>query len=271
LSQQKKLGGFAIMKTGLPALADSRVFIAGHMGLGDHILCNGIYREYAKLFRICVIPVSRKYVGTLHDMLKDLKNVFLLACDDDLNLPQVLALRTHYLELGFKILNLGTFGENHTDGMSIRFDESYYNQAKVDFQKRWSAFYYPREFDEEISLFELLGCKQGEYIFLHEDPKRGMIIDRSLLDTTKKIITPLKVSSNSKFFNYGYVLQNASEIHCIESSFAALIESLQISVPKFAHRYARWEAKTYLSMEYTYQSTWKIYTEHSEAFTGQIN
>ena len=240
------------------------------MGLGDHILCNGIYREYANRYGLCVIPVPRRYLGTLRDMLKDLKNVFLMPYDDRFNLPQVLALRNHYHHLGFEVLNLGTFGENHTDGMSMRFDKSYYHQAKLDFEKRWSAFYYPRDHKRELILFDLLGCNEGEYVFLHEDQERGMIIDRGLLNTEKKIITPLDISSYAKFFDYGYILENSSEIHCIESSFAALVESMQISVPKFAHRYARWEAKTYLSMEFTYRTAWKIFTEPSKTFKDQV-
>ena len=61
------------------------------------------------------------------------------------------------------------------------------------------------------------------------------------------------------FFDYLKIIENASEIHCIESSFAALIESLEYSIPKYAHRYARPEAKNDFRHEFTYRSNWHVY------------
>jgi hypothetical protein len=113
--------------------------------------------------------------------------------------------------------------------------------------------------EEEIELFDELGCKKGEYQFLHEDPQRNFLVNRKYLNPNLKVITPNKLLKNSNFFNYGYVLENAAEIHCIESSFAALIESLDIRVPKYAHRYARPEAANDFHHEFTYKSTWNIY------------
>jgi hypothetical protein len=54
------------------------------------------------------------------------------------------------------------------------------------------------------------------------------------------------------------IIENSFEIHCIESSFSAFIEMLDLSIPKFAHRYARPEAKNDFCHEYTYKSAWQI-------------
>lgn len=46
-----------------------------HQGLGDHILCSGIYREYAKKYDKCIIPVMPKYRLTLREFFKDTENI----------------------------------------------------------------------------------------------------------------------------------------------------------------------------------------------------
>ena len=53
----------------------SGIYILGHQGIGDHILCTGIYRDYAKRYKHCVIPVYGEKISILRDLLKDVKNI----------------------------------------------------------------------------------------------------------------------------------------------------------------------------------------------------
>lgn len=241
------------------ARKQKNVFIAGHGGLGDHILCNGIYREYASRHDVCVIPVNKRYLTSMEDMLGDLSNIVLLPCNDDIRDVMVVALRDHFNNLGFNILSLGSFGQNQVKWDNTQFDQIYYDQANVCFNKRWSSFYYPRDTKRELELFDSFDCQPGGYIFLHEDIERGMVINRELIESDLTIISPNTSLQSGRFFDYGYLLENALEIHCIESSFAALAESLQISAKKYAHRYCRWEASRFQRMEFTYRTDWVIY------------
>jgi hypothetical protein len=54
------------------------------------------------------------------------------------------------------------------------------------------------------------------------------------------------------------IIENAEEIHCIESSFSAYIDNLMLGNLKFAHRYARPEARDDFKHEFTYKAYWKI-------------
>ena len=72
------------------------------------------------------------------------------------------------------------------------------------------------------------------------------------------IIEPLSNKSKFTVFNYIKILESAEQIHCIESSFAALIESIEIKANLFAHRYARPEAKNDYKHEFTYKKDWQI-------------
>jgi hypothetical protein len=160
---------------------------------------------------------------------------------------------------GFQVINLGVFGDNFYSEQVMRFDEKFYHQGNTPFDFRWSKFFFPRNRYFEQKLFDHLVGSTQDYVFLHEDRSRGYVINRELIPSKYRIIEPSMLAPYGNFFNYYKILENASEIHCMESSFAALIESLNLKNPKFAHRYARPEAKSSYFQEFTYRSDWTIH------------
>jgi hypothetical protein len=161
---------------------------------------------------------------------------------------------------GFRSLKLGALGESFmSPNSSLRFDENFYYQARVPFRERWESFSYPRRTAEEDSLVSLAPTHPNGYIFLHEDVSRGYTIDRSLLTSDLPVFTPIAPPSTYFVSDYAKVIENAAEIHVIESSFAALVEGLAPKGKLFAHRYARPEAKGNWRHEFTYQKNWKVF------------
>jgi len=249
-----------------------KLYLIHHLGLGDHILCNGVYRNFAKQFDLCAIPVKQRNLTSVSHMLSDLKNVHIIGLEDAQADALMLQQETHYKMLGFDIIKLGYYGKNFLNTSDVRYDASFYSQADLDFDKRWSDFYYPRDKEIEYNLFKKIcgdNIKEGEYIFLHEDVRRGFKINRVLIKEDYPIITPglnkqhtLGSTDDARFFDYGYIIENAAAIHCIESSFAAFIEGMELSptLPKYAHRYARPEASNDLRMEFSYKTKWNILT-----------
>lgn len=233
-------------------------YIATHDGLGDHILCNGLYRHFASVSESVYVPCRRTYYHSIRRMLQDLSNVRVVPYSDLLVAPMIRSHRQYLVARGYQSINLGIFGEAFYTDTSIRYDQKFYEQAKIPFDLRWTNFHFPRNSYLEDRLYENLVGSTDEYIFLHEDQSRGFTIDRTLLPKNITIIEPVFFARYGNFFNYTKILKRAREIHCIESSFAALIESLNLDVPKFAHRYARPEAKSSYFHEFTYRSNWII-------------
>jgi hypothetical protein len=162
-------------------------------------------------------------------------------------------------KLGYEILRLGYTGENFFESPNMRLDENFYSQAGVELAERWRPLDLDRNLDKELELYNLLVPKNSPYIFLHEDRTRGFNIDLELLPEGVAIVRPdTTLASKFTIFDYLTIIENASEIHCIESSFCALIESMQYDIPKYAHRYARPEAKADYRHEFTYRSKWEI-------------
>jgi hypothetical protein len=234
----------------------SKVFILPHQGLGDHIVCAGIYREYAKQFFHCVVPVKKNNFESVRDMLKDCRNIQVISYPSE----GLIDYHQMYLaKFGYTILKLGGYGIDFFLDQNLRLDEHFYKQANIPISMRWESFKYIRNHKLELELFDLLECKKGKYIFIHDDINRGFNIDPTRIPAGYRVIRPDPVRfKRYTVFNYLRIIENAYEIHCMESSFAALIESFKIDVPKFAHRYARPEAKSNKVFEFTYRNQWKI-------------
>ena len=167
------------------------IYITNHLGLGDHIICNGIYRHYAKIYDSCAVPALAHNYQSVKDMLSDLKNIEVVSVDSDEEMIQQMRERE---EAKCDVLKLGYYGEDFLKGPAIRFDRNFYLQANIDFEKRWSEFDFPRDMHVEHKLFEQIvgtDTKEGEYIFLHEDASRGFEIDRNIINNNLKIVSPV--------------------------------------------------------------------------------
>jgi|TARA_R110000824_G_scaffold301978_2_gene489910 hypothetical protein len=238
-----------------------RYFIINHLGLGDHIICNALYRHYCDKGNTVIIPVKAHNTQAVQDMFSDKENAFVLSLNSGSPDEEMVSSSVEYASMGYELVRLGNFGSNFLVDQSTRYDHNFYNQAGVDFDERWNSFYAPSNQEREEEVYEFL-CDKQEYVFLHEDIQRGFIVNRHYIDKKYKIVSPVSNGLNSenkfRFCDYRKVIENASEIHCIESSFCALIESLNIGKKRHAHRYCRPEASSNFCYEFTYRNDWEI-------------
>ena len=87
------------------------VYIVGHQGLGDHLVCNGLYREYASTHTLCIIGVTKRYEATVLRMVSDLSNVRLAVYPDKYSYAYSVAHSKLLKEKAeFAVLQLGYFG-----------------------------------------------------------------------------------------------------------------------------------------------------------------
>jgi hypothetical protein len=237
---------------------ENGVIVLGNQGLGDQIVMKGIYSYYASLYEKCVIPVCSRYKSSIVRMTKDIDNVFVVGYRMEIWHPSMLAHRDFLSNRGFTAINLGIFANTESNLGEIPLDEKIFLEAKVNHDLRWENFQVLRNTEKERELFISLGCHTGRYVFVHEDIKRGLSIDEEKLPKGIKIIRPSANQKKFSIFDYIYILENAAEIHCIESSFAILIEQLNLNVRKYIHRYARPEVESNPEFHYSFRSDWTI-------------
>lgn len=234
------------------------VFVTCPLGLGDLIVCTGMFIELAKKHKFCIVPVKKSNELSLKSLLGHTSNIYITSFKDSLSIALMQRQSRIVKSLGLKTIELGYFGKNWLGNTKKKFDEQMYNQAEVDFSYRWINFHPMRDNKKEMEFFDSFGVEKGKYAFIHEDKTRGMVIDRSLIDSSLTILESNPKYVKNSITDYMYLIENAAEIHTIESSFAALVESMNISNPKFAHRYARLKVVLDPRVEFTYKSDWVI-------------
>ncbi len=210
-----------------------------HMGLGDHIICHAIVRHLAK-DDIVIVPVKRHYEASVKFMYSDDPNIKVVPFADDEDTNRYC---NFMASQGLEVIWNGDLGPAHEgwEGSSSHWDQKFYEQMNLDFRLRWDNFKLPKNsFDWRI-LFDLRfpGVKAEDFIFLHSVTSTGKTkIHSHMLAGNKRIFIP-DLSFTDNFFNYVGLMENASEIHCIDSSFLCLADSLDLKGTLHYHSYTK--------------------------------
>jgi len=206
------------------------IYLGHHLGLGDHIICNAIVREYSKRGDLTIF-CKEQYYESIYFLHRDLKNLHIVKVKEHSDIFEFLRDKDSN-----SIIIIGYGGKNWPYP-NMTYNENFYLQAGISFEKRWTSFYFERDIERENKLFDSLNINQP-YIVLHEDKTRNYVIDRMFVKNRN--IISIDISLTNNIFDYYKVFENAEEIHVIESCFLFLIDSIELkNKPLFAHRYAR--------------------------------
>lgn len=186
----------------------STLIIRPHQGMGDHIICCGMYRHFAKDREVIVLAHSGRVADNVAFMLSDLPNVCVVDYPDDRTMDESLAAETNC-----EILRLGAAaGEPHFDRW--KFDREFYRQANVPFWFRWDKFACP-----ECPQYTL-GLK--DWKFVHQRIDLNAII--------KPLPEGIVGFPNHLYtvFQHRDMILHAQELHCVSSAFAAFADCFDL-------------------------------------------
>jgi hypothetical protein len=103
-----------------------------------------------------------------------------------------------------------------------------YIQGDINPSYMKTKFKVDRDYDREQKVFDSFGLKEGEYIFIHDSKSRDINID---VDTKGlRVFNPddhYKEIPN--MFDYLKIIECAKEVHCFGSSYAMLIELMELN------------------------------------------
>lgn len=203
-----------------------------HLGLGDHIHCNGIINYILNNYKINELIIFCKYKNYLnvYEIYKDYEQVCLIAVDDTNEFNSVYEfIKTNNLQclcIGHDAYKDSMNELEKINGESW-CDQIFYNQLKIPYINRYELFKYDRNIKKEIKYFNSLEVKPLEYVFIHQYPERNFdkfLIERKL---NKKFDLPIVYNDpNVKIFDLGYTIENAKEFYCLESSLRCYVEHL---------------------------------------------
>jgi len=207
-------------------------YIYHHLGLGDHIIANGMVRTLAKKYEKTYIFCKSQNIRNVSFMYRDLSNLGILEMDDDI-VKNFMRLNP---QNSYIIAGHGPFETIYRNPQNtLCIDEIFYKLAGVPIENKRLEFFVQRDLDREKKLFNQLGLGEGErFAFVHDSDKRK--IYKNIPDI--KIVKPLDMEWT--IFDFLYTIEKAEEIHCVNSSFFCLIDCLN-SIKKekmFLHKYA---------------------------------
>ncbi len=214
----------------------SSVLLFHHLGLGDHIMCHGIVREYCKKYdRVAIFSYPHNY-SSVSFMFRDIPNLTIL--QGDIEFARACIAKNTLDRKYDEVKILGFENLNRTDGVPL--EKQFYDLAGLPITKKWESFYVQRDFKKEKELSDRVALK-GDYAFVHEDAGRKYLIKRKYIGKECAVFLPSAVLTDN-IFDYCTIIEKAKEIHVIDSSFMFLIDCLAYENPKqklYVHRYSR--------------------------------
>jgi hypothetical protein len=208
-------------------------YIYHHLGLGDHIICNGIVRHYREIYGEVTVFCKPNYLTNVKYMYRDDDNINVLPIGNDLGTLQYINennLQSDLIIVGF---NNPEFKHAKT------FDEGFYKSVGLPFEYRFSKFKFERNLEKESEVYNELNPNNEPYIYVHDDKERGFEINRNKLNSNLKII-----ENNKRFlmFDMLKIIENATEVHSMQTGMKDLINSFNFNNPKF---YLHWYVRPY--------------------------
>lgn len=204
--------------------------IAHHLGMGDHIILNGLVnhiyerenKKGKKVFLLC-------YEHNLRNVKRmyDNKDIQFVTVKENTEIKQAL------INFNGEVEDLHLWTE-HKAKYSDVGDEAFF--INFDYPvELLTSFNIRRDLIKEKKALNKLTSGEKNYIFIHDDKERGFPIDENRLPKGYKIV---RADKETPLFDLLLLFENAKEKHVISSSFLCICLAMKMK-NTFAHLYIR--------------------------------
>jgi len=214
----------------LKYINDTKFIFYSHLGLGDQIILSGAVNFLSKKYNKIYVVSFSKFQNSM-DLLysnNDKVNILYLPVEFD-NLTQdnskiedfVVSFST---QQNLKILKVGY----EYQIKRMRFYESFYKQIGLNYKISYDYFSLANNQQQVNKLTDYLKdlySIDGNFKLIHNEHSSGKLNLKGINDENNIYITRESDPFNNIFFYEG-LIEEASEIHCINSSFAHLVDRL---------------------------------------------
>jgi len=240
-------------------------FIIPHLELGDNLIINGLIRHYlenSNVVLVCKYNYKTQLEYMYDDILNNNNNNKLYLYDikggrlENINIFNELPIDFNIKKImkknniDFIVFNVFKIYYNDFFSYNPNYPSYLYTDLNIDDNIQYSKFKVVRNYEKEDKLYqELVKIIGTNYVIIIEDKKRDLIIKRKYIKTRFPIFS-IGLNSNNKIkeldnirdsniFNYIKILENAREIHSIDSCLILLIDMLSIKGNIYVHSYVR--------------------------------
>ena len=255
----------------------SNIYIHQHLGLGDFISCNGLVRTLLKKVEKnenLYLFTPSQYKEMISFMYRDepkIKIVSLMINEKKIKertikkkainklIAEGEAVKKFFQSISdqnYEFIKIGfdsywpTSNLNPDKNMPWTADMIFYKQINIPYKFRYTKCYWRRDkISEEKTFNAFVKDKSKPYAFIHDEPERGFIIKKEHIASNLQII---RNNTKESIFNFGLILERATEIHVMESSIRCMLETLDTSKAKhYLYRFANgpWKSVPYYIKE----------------------
>ncbi len=212
-------------------IKSNKLILHHHLGLGDHLTCNGLVNYLTEIFNEIYLPVFEKNYNIINFLYKSNKKVKLFIIKPEYEEKEILDFsqdnKLEILRVGFEKLQ-------------NPIQESFYNQLGLSY--KISSDYFKLDYDAkknnelENHLKDYYECNT-DYSVAHIEGSNTNFEKTNLkINSLENLILVEKKSDKfNNIFYYLDIFQNAKEVHCINSSFFNLAERIPTNGKLFFH------------------------------------
>ena len=231
--------------------AKKKVFFYGHLGLGDMFWMNGAVRYLSTCYEEVVVVCKEKYARNVAMMYQDDPTIQLCVIQDDYILYPFQQVKRKFIEgEGYVVKACGYHGENPR---IYEFPHCFYDDLGLDRSVRTTYFHVPSLPESQALLREVQSVAK-QYIVVHQQsssktmPIWGKLYEEQP-DTLILDVNTNHYPDDSPYYeiaekvvgkpllHYKDLLEQATEIHLLESSLYCFASHLDLSRVKVKQCY----------------------------------
>jgi hypothetical protein len=218
------------------------LFLHHHLGLGDHIIRNGLVRYLSDNNFIKLFCKEHNY-DNVKLMYSDSDNIDIIKVYNDAEANNIgIQYEEDYIRLGVAL------NGNWPPEMESAWDKVFYYQLNIPYDYSWSMFKYNKSSTQN-------NVPDTEYAFLCNIGSDGIDrLDYSRIDSKLNMV----YSNHGGFFDNVDLISNAKEIHCINSSYIHLIDRLECVNEDRTKLFYHKNFKFKMHGEFTLKKNWNI-------------
>lgn len=218
-----------------------------HLGLGDNIVCNGLVNYLSTRYDKIYIPAKQNLYKSIQYMYSENDKVDIFQIENETREEEI---QNFSKQNNLNIMRLGF------DRVQKRpFNLAFYKQIRIPYRYSFKYFSLPRDDDKELNLKEHLiahyGVDPNNYSLVHNEFHwPGGTFDLKNVDKDNAIYVTRETDLYKNLFLYKKLIQDATEIHCINSSFIHLAERINTNAKLYYHHLRK--NRMHLTNRWTY-------------------
>ena len=218
------------VKFRLKDIKSDEFILMTHLGLGDHIILNGLVNHLSEKFKKIHLTVHTSTINNIEYLYSQNKKVRLIELPKN---DELKTLENYSFNNKLEILQLGFSNVKKTP-----FNIAYYRQLKIPYSYSLNKYFKPEDENKEIELQEQLikyySANPSQIVLIHNESSKGTFELKNIKSNNNIYITKESDIYNNLFL-YSKIISEAYEIHCLDSSFLHLVERTKTNAKLYFH------------------------------------